>query len=480
MTEPFPSLNGTAATPHGLAVTNEARSGRRRKSSALGHNVPGDGNVPAFATHRSGTPPMNSPISPVNMDFKSEKTMRRSKRRTTRRYLSRAKRMCIRHTWLLPLVLALTIVSLYLIYPYPSNPLSACLFLSYPLARDDPLIPAHVREDPNAPVHYGKGGRDFAFVGFYIIVLSFTREFCMQRLIRPIAIHFGIKNRDKQSRFMEQAYTALYFGIYGPFGIWIMSKTPVWYFNTIGMYENFPHRTHEAVVKAYYLLQASYWAQQAIVLLLMLEKPRKDFKELVAHHVITVSLIWLSYRFHFTYMGIAVYITHDISDFFLATSKCLNYIDSPIVGPYFFVFMCIWGYTRHYINLKIIYSILTTFKTVGPFELNWETQQYKCWISQYITFALLASLQAVNLFWWFFICRIAYRFIIYKDADDDRSEYAPTDEEVEEKEALLKEDVDVEIEKIENAPSTPANGTTGAQQFDSIGSRLKQRKSEKQ
>jgi acyl-CoA-dependent ceramide synthase len=75
------------------------------------------------------------------------------------------------------------------------------------------------------------------------------------------------------------------------------------------------------VFKAYYLLQASYWAQQAIVLVLMLEKPRKDFKELVAHHVITLSLIWLSYRFHFTYMGIAVYITHDVSDFFLAVSQ---------------------------------------------------------------------------------------------------------------------------------------------------------------
>jgi acyl-CoA-dependent ceramide synthase len=452
----------------------------------LGSDVPGDVDVPALATHRTSTPPLNSPTS---MDSKAEKSGRRSKRRTTRRYLSKAKRMCIRHTWLLPLVIGLTIVFLYAIYPYPSNPLSACLFLSYPLARDDPFIPENVRADPNSPTHYGKGGRDFAFVGFYIIVLSFTREFCMQRLIRPIAVRFGIRNRDKQSRFMEQAYTALYFAIYGPFGIWIMSRTPVWYFNPIGMYEGFPHRTHEAVVKAYYLLQASYWAQQAIVLLLMLEKPRKDFKELVAHHVITVALIWLSYRFHFTYMGIAVYITHDVSDFFLATSKCLNYIDSPIVGPYFFVFMLIWGYTRHYINLKIIYSILTTFKTVGPFELNWETQQYKCWISQYITFALLASLQAVNLFWWFFICRIAYRFVVYKDADDDRSEYAPTDEEVDEKEKLIKEDEDGELDKIgdakmetiEDVPSTPMNGsglqTNGA---DSIGSRVKQRKGGKQ
>lgn len=251
---------------------------------------------------------------------KSDKPGRRSKRRTVRRGLSKFKRVCIRHTWLLPLIVGLTIVSLYLVYPYPSNPLSACLFLSYPLPRDDPLIAASVRSDPSAPTQYGKGARDFAFVAFYIIVLSFTREFCMQRLIRPLAIACGIKSRAKQSRFMEQAYTALYFAIYGPFGLWVMSRTPVWYFNTTGMYEGFPHRTHEAVFKAYYLLQASYWAQQAIVLMLMLEKPRKDFKELVAHHIITVSLIWLSYRFHFTYIGIAVYITHDVSDFFLAVS----------------------------------------------------------------------------------------------------------------------------------------------------------------
>ncbi|KAF1831419.1 sphingosine N-acyltransferase lac1 [Decorospora gaudefroyi] len=474
MTEPFPPLPGALPGAHG----GHGTARRRRKSSGLGADVPGDVDVPALATHRRGTPPLNSPSS---MDSKSEKPARRSKRKTTRRYLSKAKRMCIRHTWLLPLILGVAIVSLYALYPYPSNPLSACLFLSYPLPRDDPLIPAHVRRDPDAPTHYGKGGRDFAFVAFYIIVLSFTREFCMQRLIRPVAIKLGIRNRDKQSRFMEQAYTALYFAVYGPFGVWVMSRTPVWYFNTVGMYEGFPHRTHEAVVKAYYLLQASYWAQQAIVLLLMLEKPRKDFKELVAHHIITVSLIWLSYRFHFTYMGIAVYITHDVSDFFLATSKCLNYIDSPIVGPYFFVFMCIWGYTRHFLNLKILYSILTTFKTVGPFELNWETQQYKCWIAQYISFALLASLQAVNLFWWFFICRIAYRFVVYRDADDDRSEYAPTDEETEEKEQLIQEgkEQDAKMESID-APSTPMNGAAKEVEQGSIGSRVKQRKGGKQ
>ena len=146
--------------------------------------------------------------------------------------------------------------------------------------------------------------------------------------------------------------------------------------------------------------------------------------------------------------------------------------------------MCVWGYLRHFINLKILYSILTEFRTVGPFDLNWDTQQYKCWISQYITFALLASLQAVNLFWWFFICRIAYRFIVFKDADDERSEYEPSEEETEERQKDVKslsinglsgtDGVNEETKNV-GAPSTPVQ-TTKVEEPETIGSRVKQRK----
>lgn len=144
--------------------------------------------------------------------------------------------------------------------------------------------------------------------------------------------------------------------------------------------------------------------------------------------------------------------------------------------------MCVWGYLRHYINLRILWSILTTFKTVGSFDLNWETQQYKCWISQYITFALLASLQAVNLFWWFFICRIAYRFVVYKTADDDRSEYEPSDEEDAQRQQELKE-MKKELNGTANAAegllseamTTPEKKSKTHEQ-GSIGSRVKQRK----
>lgn len=229
--------------------------------------------------------------------------------------LRRMKNYTLKNTWVIPLVLLIAIGLGYAVNPSPSNPIHRMIFLSYqlPIPEDSPEGTKH---------KYAKGAWDFAFVSFYIIVLSFTREFIMQVILAPLAVKAGLKSRAKQARFMEQMYTAIYFGCTGPLGLWVMSHTPIWYFRMAGMFEGYPHKTLDGDFKFYYLFQGAYWAQQAIVLILGMEKPRKDFKELVMHHIISISLIWASYRFHFTYMGLPVYITHDISDFFLAVS-CL-------------------------------------------------------------------------------------------------------------------------------------------------------------
>lgn len=54
-------------------------------------------------------------------------------------------------------------------------------------------------------------------------------------------------------------------------------------------------------LKCYYLMQIAFWAQQLFVLVLRLEKPRKDYWELVAHHLVTIWLVgyvFLSYLAH--------------------------------------------------------------------------------------------------------------------------------------------------------------------------------------
>ena len=454
--EPFPLLNTSADQLHNTDVSAPRR---RRASSALSGGIrAGDTGAPAFATSRASIIANDSKHqvslpkpggdtcggqthSPCRFELHrltiepllqishldgngtaagSGSHKRLSKRRRARGLLSRVRQTMVKHTYALPGCILAFFLTGYAFNPTESNPLHQFILLSYPL----------LQLDPSKPIQYGKGAQDFAFVAFYTVVISFLRELLMLEVLRPLARLSGL-SKSKQARFMEQMYMAVYFAILGPLGMYVMSRTPVWYFNTRGMYEGYPHRTHEAVVKFYYLFQAAFWLQQAIVLTLGLEKPRKDYKELVAHHVVSLALIWLSYRFHFTYMGIAVYITHDISDFFLATSKILSYLDHPLVAPYFAIFAGIWIYLRHVINIKIIWSCFTEFRTVGPFVLNFATEQYKGWISQIITSTLLILLQSLNLFWLFFILRIGYRVAFHNSRTDDRSDDEDEEEEEE-------------------------------------------------
>lgn len=127
------------------------------------------------------------------------------------------------------------------------------------------------------------------------------------------------------------------------------------------------------------------------------------------------------------------------------------------------MFVGVWIYLRHVLNLQILWAVLTEFRTVGPFELNWETQQYKCWISQYITFALLASLQAVNLFWLFLILRILANYLFHDVKKDERSEDEDEEEleQVDPKAALA---TGIESNQENQAPQVLVNGQPAQEQ----------------
>lgn len=91
-----------------------------------------------------------------------------------------------------------------------------------------------------------------------------------------------------------------------------------------------------------------------------------------------------------------------------------------------------WTYLRHYLNLRILYSLLFEYRTVGPYGMDWEAGQYKGVLSNVITFVLLASLQALNLFWLYCLLRAAYKLVVLNVAKDDRSEDSEGEEEGEE------------------------------------------------
>lgn len=378
----------------------------RRRGSSVGNINVGDTSVPGFSTMK--TSPHQRKLLEQRIEDLSK--LSESDVDIVRKIWTGFRELTYRHTWVHPFIALVLFYGTFIFSKEGSkthNVLAALIIPSYPIEGTD---------------QYGKGVNDFFFVGFYALFFIFLREFLMCVVMRPSAHFFGVKKPGKVKRFMEQTYSMFYFGLSGPFGLWVMSRTPLWFFETTPFYTNYPHKTHDWYFKVYYLGQAAFWALQSVVLVLQLEKPRKDFYEFILHHIVTIALIWCSYRFHFTWMGLEVYVSMDVSDFFLSTSKTLNYLDSPLTGPFFVLFVFVWIYLRHYVNLRILWSVLTEFRTVGEWELNWDTQQYKCWISQPIVFTLIFALQLLNAYWLFLIFRILYRYVVGGVAQDERSD----------------------------------------------------------
>jgi hypothetical protein len=91
-------------------------------------------------------------------------------------------------------------------------------------------------------------------------------------------------------------------------------------------------------LKRYYLMQMAYWVQQLLVLVLGLEKPRKDYHELVAHHIVTIWLVGWSYLVNLTLIGNAVYMSMDIPDAALAVCSVRVLLDGKAEKVGFLVF----------------------------------------------------------------------------------------------------------------------------------------------
>ncbi|KAH8600494.1 hypothetical protein B0O99DRAFT_610808 [Bisporella sp. PMI_857] len=321
----------------------------------------------------------------INKGAEAERDRKKpfSKRRKARNLFQQWKRYALKHTWVTPLVLLLIFLVLYAINPTPSNPIHCFIFLSYPV----PGEPWREARCPNTLCQRQKGY-------CLCIILRYCTIICSGVYYAEISAAIGAQKRTEEQGKAVSIHGAdvlrYIFWIYWSLGLYVMSRSPMWYFNTTGMYEGFPHKTNEG--------------------------PRKDFKELIGHHIVTLALIGLSYRFHFTHMGLGY------SLLMISTSKTLNYLDHPLVGPYFALFIGVWIYLRHYLNLVILWSEFNEFKTVGPYILDWEAEQYKCNISHWISTALLSTLQALNLFWLYYIIRIAYRFVFRNELEDDRSD----------------------------------------------------------
>ncbi|KAI3626682.1 LAG1 [Malassezia furfur] len=247
---------------------------------------------------------------------------------------------------------------------------------------------------PHEPrfLRFGKGWLDLCFIAYFIVVFSFLRQVLTMHVFKPLAKRWGIRAEQKQTRFAEQGYALTYWGIAGIFGLYVMSFQDSWWYNLDHLWYQYPHWVMRPELKLYYLLQGSYWMQQAFVMLLGLERPRKDYYELIAH-----------------------------------LSKMFNYLDMNLMaGIVYSIFMVVWSYFRIYLSALTLRSVYVDYHRIPAYARTFHPSQghWLVWWMQCHVFAPLLLLLLLNLFWYVLMWRILFRALrgVYGDSREEEEE----------------------------------------------------------
>ncbi|KAK7928183.1 TLC domain-containing protein [Apiospora marii] len=194
--------------------------------------------------------------------------------------------------------------------------------------------------------NYGAGPSDLCFVAFCVLVCTGIRAALMQHVLAPLGWAWGAATKKDVTRFAEQGWVLCYYSTAWPMGMYLYYQSP-YLLNLEGLWTGWPHqRELDGLMKGYFLVQWAYWTQQLLVV--NLEARRKDYWEMVIHHVITTSLISASYAYHLHRVGHLILVLMDTVELVFPLAKCLKYLGFKTVCDVIFgVFLFVWAWTRH-------------------------------------------------------------------------------------------------------------------------------------
>ncbi len=153
-----------------------------------------------------------------------------------------------------------------------------------------------------------------------------------------------------------------------------------------------------------YMVELAFWV--SCLLFMAVETVRKDFKEMLIHHISTIGLISLSFMYGFTRIGFVVLLVHDIGDIFLYSAKSFNYLKKePTTTILFGIFVVVF-----FISRLVIFTFVVKSAWLGC--LNYYSDMNG--IADYgarILPALLTVLQFLHYMWFVLILRMIYRML---------------------------------------------------------------------
>ncbi|EJT70990.1 hypothetical protein GGTG_12011 [Gaeumannomyces tritici R3-111a-1] len=293
---------------------------------------------------------------------------------------------------------------------------------------------------------YTIGNDDGYQLLFWVVAFTGIRASVMEYALAPFAKWHGLKKRKTVTRFSEQGWLIAYYAVFWPLGMYIYLNSE-YYMNMRNLWTAWPSREVDGLMKGYMLAQLAFWMQQ--ILVINIEERRKDHWQMFAHHIITVTLIYSSWRYGYTRVGNLILILMDGVDIVFSSAKCLKYLGYNRACDVFFgLFMVSWVLARHVAYLMVCYSVYrdasiemggqcwrdTPRGRDGPLpkpngfiymvEPLWDPEAIVCFDQsvKWGFLSVLLMLQGITLVWLMAIFRVAVKVIRGTGAEDTRSD----------------------------------------------------------
>ncbi|PSS28029.1 hypothetical protein M430DRAFT_132140 [Amorphotheca resinae ATCC 22711] len=332
---------------------------------------------------------------------------------------------------------------------------------------------------------YYAGWNDAWMVFYWIVVFTGLRAAAMDYVLMPLAKRGGVKTGRDQTRFAEQAWLLIYYSVFWTLGMYLLVNSDYW-LNLKELWTDWPNREIGGLRKWYILVQYAFWLQQIMVI--NIEKRRKDHWQMFTHHIVTTMLIFTSYGYHQTKVANLILCIMDVVDIFLPVAKCLKYLGyTTICDIVFGIFMFTWVTARHVLYLMICWSVYADIPATisygcyrgkngaitGPFpppdrfghliEPFRDPEGIVCW-NDGIKWGFLSALlflQGITLMWFWMILKVAISVLKGGQADDTRSD--DDDDGKEEEEDITNKKTIETIQQVEEVQLPPYEEEVGVE-----------------
>lgn len=224
------------------------------------------------------------------------------------------------------------------------------------------------------------------------------------------------RNQDRTpvfKKFCESSWRGLWYFTIFWYGVYMHSDKS-WFYETKYCWRGWPH--HHVPNDVYWYYMVSFGFYLSLLASLFTDNKRKDFTEMIVHHIATLMLMGMSWANNFVRIGTLVLLVHDAVDSWLEAAKVAKYLKfDRLCNVLFVIFMVVWVLTRMMLfPFRIIRSTM--------FEASAEMDPEVGWLTMYSVYnILLCTLQVLHIIWFYYICLIAADALKGQIQQDSRS-----------------------------------------------------------